>query len=67
MIDLTCTIPHRSSRIPVWIVSRAYRRPDGVIFFRPIGKFRAWTQDEAIKAGAFAVERLAILKAERAR
>ena len=53
-------------RMPIWIVSKAVRTNRG-LFFRPIGRFRAWTEDDAIRAGAEAVRALALLKAEQVR
>ena len=55
----------RRHRMPIWAVNRLYPRPDGSYCWRPIGKWRAWTKDEAIKKAAYAVERLAVLQAVR--
>jgi hypothetical protein len=52
-------------RVPVWAVSRLYPRPDGSYCARPVGKWRAWTRDDAIKKAAHAIKRLALLTAER--
>lgn len=52
-------------RMPIYAVSRLYRRPDGSFCARPVGKWRAWSRDEAIKKAAFAIKRLALLQAER--
>lgn len=52
-------------RMPVWTVSRLYRRADGSCCWRPVGKWRAWTKGEAIKKAAHAIQRLAVLQAFR--
>jgi hypothetical protein len=52
-------------RMPMWAVSRLYRRPDGSYCARLVGKWRAWNRDEAIKKAAHAIKRLALLQAER--
>lgn len=54
----------RRERMPIWAVSRLCRRPDGV-FFLPVGKWRAWTKDEAIEKAAYAIQGIAVLTAER--
>jgi hypothetical protein len=51
--------------MPVWAVSRLYRRPDGSYCSRPVGKWRAWTRDQAIEKAAYAIRRVALLQAER--
>jgi hypothetical protein len=52
-------------RMPVWAVNRLYLRPDGSYCSRPVGKWRAWTKDQAIEKAAYAIERLALLEAFR--
>lgn len=52
-------------RIPLWAISRLYRRADGSCCWRVVGKWRAWTKDEAIKKAAHAIEHLAVLQAFR--
>jgi hypothetical protein len=50
--------------MPVWVVSRLYLRPDRSYYSRPVGKWRAWSKDQAIKKAAHAIKRLALLTAE---
>jgi hypothetical protein len=54
----------RRRRMPVWVVSRLYLRPDRSYCSRPVGKWRAWSKDQAIEKAARAIKRLALLTAE---
>ena len=64
MRDLLITSARRY-RMPIWVVSRLYLRPDGSYYSRPVGKWRAWSKDQVIEKAAHAIKRLAVLTAER--
>jgi hypothetical protein len=49
--------------MPVWAISRLYRRADGSYCSRLVGKWRAWSQEEAIAKAAYAIQRPALLQA----
>jgi hypothetical protein len=51
--------------MPVWAISRLYRRADGSCYWGPVGKWRAWSKDEAIQKAAYAIRRLAVLQATK--
>ncbi len=50
----------------VWVVSRAKRNALGEIVFVPVGKWRAWTKDDAVRKAAHAIRKLALLRVDRA-
>jgi hypothetical protein len=50
---------------PSWQISRGFVGPLGHVFFRPIFKVTARTQDQAIMRAAHKVRGIAILKATR--
>jgi hypothetical protein len=47
-----------------WRISRARRTLTGEIIFVPVGTWRAWTRDDAIRKAAYAIRRPAVLRAE---
>jgi hypothetical protein len=49
-------------RMPVWAVSRLYRRADGSYCARPVGKCAPGIGDQAIEKAAHAIKRVALLR-----